>query len=312
MALSKNDIVKKKIRGLKTERGNEIFRLYFLNEMSQEDIRDKLNARKRARDLGVLYNLVSNYTTAWKELGYLTKKKVDNPKSKSKYHPHKYVFYATIKPFFEYSKNILSHLSTEEKIKMDHAFILNSMKGEFKLKRLKLTKKEMEAYQEVAFTDIEKEILDYIFSFKEVREIIIKDEDLFRGIIHFLERIFFYETENDWPHRINHFFRKWFFTKNKRYLKVTKEIYFSRLKEIKEFERISHGSFNKLSTKIKLISNFNDEDYFNLTVNTELRKYQYMPSLREIMKEKDQIKRHMLVRNWSKLYFFDEIPDGFK
>ncbi len=70
--------------------------------------------------------------------------------------------------------------------------------------------------------------------------------------------------------------------------------------------------FRKLRTKIKIISNFSDQDYFNLTITNDLRKYQYMPSYKEIMEEKDKIKRHMLVRRWIQLYFFDEIPEGFK
>ena len=78
-----------------------------------------------------------------------------------------------------------------------------------------------------------------------------------------------------------------------------------------EFERVSLTIFKKLRNKIRIISNFSDEEFFDLTVKTPLRKYQYMPSLLEINKEKDKIKQIQLVNIWSKLYFFDEIPEGW-
>jgi len=309
MALGKEDLIKKGIEGLNTPRGKEIFKFYFLNEMSQEDIRDELHKRKRVRDLQVLYNLISNYTLAWEELGYIIGKQVPNPKSKSKFHPNKTVYRATINPFFDYAKQILSSLSVEEKIKMDQITIPKKLEKKFK--RPKLTKEELEEYNETEFNDIEKKILTYIFSFKRVRKIIYKNENFFEGVTHFLERIFFYKTNNDWPHRISHFFREGFFIKDKSYVKVTQESYTDRLKEIKEFEKISFRYFIRLRNKIKLISNFSDQDYFDLTVHTSLRKYQYMPTLKEITEEKDRTKKIGLVNLWSKIYFFDEIPKGW-
>ncbi len=313
MALTKKQLIEKKYGSLTTPKGKEIFSLYFLHERGQDDIINLLKRKERVRDTQVLANLVSNYTLAWEELGYVIKRKVPNPDSKSKYHPNKNIYSATIKPFFDYSQKILSSISFEERIEMDTIKIPKKLEKEFgkRTKKPKLTKEEIKEYKETEFNEIEKKILEYIFSFKEVRKIVDKNENLIQGIILFLERIFFYETDNDWPHRINHFFRKGFFIKDKSHFKVTKEMYFDKLKEIKKFEEISFKYFRRLKNKIKLISKFNDQDCWDLIVNTSLRKYQYMPSLREIMAEKDPAKRHLLIRTWRQIYFFDEIPEGY-
>lgn len=315
MALSTQNIQEKKWKSVIEHKGKEIFEMYLFEEKSQEDIRKELYQRYKkehhgkAMNIQSLHNLVSNYTSAWSFLGYLTEKTIPNPKSKSKYHPNKEIYYATIKPFFDYAQEVLSNLTFEEKVKRNQLKIPEELKEKFK--RPKLTQEEIKEYKENEFNDIEKSILEYIFSFEEVRKIVNQNKNLIQGIISFLERIFFYETDNDWPHRINHFFRKGFFIKDKSHFEVTQEIYLERIKEIEEFEKISFKHFRRLRNKIKLISNFSDQDYFNLIVDTSLRKYQYMPSLREIMKEKDPPKRHMLVRNWTQLYFFDEIPEGY-
>ena len=130
----------------------------------------------------------------------------------------------------------------------------------------------------INFNNREKDILNYIFSFKKVREMVCKHADLFEGITIFLERAFLYKTDLDWPHRISQFFRKAYFVKNKKCIKLDFDIYIDRLKEIEEFEKVSHGIFNQLKDKIKVISSFAEQDYFDLTTQTELRKYQYMPN----------------------------------
>lgn len=309
MALIKKEIIKRNYESIKTPKGREIFILYFFKEMSQKEIIEKMNCKKRARDTQVLANLVSNYTSAWEEMEYVIKRKIPDLKSKSKSHPYKYIYRTTMQPFFDYAKHILSNISFEEKVKRDQIKIPKEL--EKKSKTPKPTEKKIAEYKETEFDKVEKEILEYIFSFKEVKEIVNKNDDLIQGIIRFLERIFFYETDTDWPHRINHFFRKGFFIKNKSYVKLTKKRYLDKIEEIREFEKISFRHFRKLRNKIKLISDFSDQDYFDLTVDTSLRKYQYMPSLKEIKEEKDPIKRHMLVRTWIQIYFFDEIPEGY-
>ncbi len=155
------------------------------------------------------------------------------------------------------------------------------------------------------FNVVEKNILNYIFSFQEVREIVTKYENLFDGITSFLERIFFYKSDTDWPHKISDFFRKGFFVKNKKYIKLNSDILVDRFKEIEEFERISHNYFENLKLKIAFLINFTDKDYYNLTINDGLRKYQYMPSLLDIKKDK---KESVI---WSKIYFEDEAPKGW-
>ena len=155
------------------------------------------------------------------------------------------------------------------------------------------------------FNIVEKRILEYIFSFSEVRDIIARYDNLFDGITSFLERVFFYKSDTDWPDKISDFFRKGFFVKNKKYLKLTSDIVLDRFREIEEFEKISRFYFRNLRFKIEKLINFTDKDYFNLTINESLRKYQYMPSLSEIRKNKE---KSVL---WSKIYFDDEAPKGW-
>jgi len=156
--------------------------------MSQKDIRNKLNEKEKVRDSQVLYNLVSDHTNAWEELGYLKKRKIPNPESKSKFHPNKDVYYATIKPFFDYTKDILSILSVKEKIKRGQLInIPEKLKKKFR-KEPKLTKEEIKEYEETEFDEIEKEILEHIFSIEQVRKIVFHGENLFEESVHFFRK----------------------------------------------------------------------------------------------------------------------------
>lgn len=214
--------------------------------------------------------------------------------------------------YFEYVKNKLS-ISKKKKLKKIDWMAERASPKVKKTKRFqKGAEKEFSSeLSEKEFNETERKIINHIFDFREVREIVCKHENLIEGITAFLERIFLYGTQMDWPHNLSHFFRKRFFIRNQNYFKVTPEIYMDRLKEIEKFEKVSYGYFRKLGNKIKIISNFSDEEYFDLTTKTSLRKYQYMPSFKEIMKEIDPIKRQRLVRAWTQLYFFDEIPEGY-
>ena len=80
---------------------------------------------------------------------------------------------------------------------------------------------------------------------------------------------------------------------------------------IKEFEEVSSKYFDKLKKKIQIISRFEDIDYWNLIVKTDLRKYQYMNSLRKINSIKDEKEKSTQIAIWEKVYYTDSIPEGW-
>ncbi len=163
----------------------------------------------------------------------------------------------------------------------------------------------------VSFNKVEREILEFIFSYKIVREIICRHSDLFEGTTIFLERTFLYKTDLDWPHGVNQFFRKAYFVKNKKLIKIDLDMYTDKMKMIDDFEKTSNNIFNRIRDKIKVISSFTEQDYFDLTTETDLRKYQYMPKLSEIKNSKSKEEKLKMINIWSLIYFNDEIPEGW-
>ena len=157
MALNKQEIIKRKWKSILTKNGSKIFRLYFLKERSQEEIKKILREEYMKEHRGKrinsdsLNNLVSGYTSGWIKLRYINSRKVKLKEPKSKSHPYEFRYSSNINFYFEYAKS-------------------------------KLGGKE--------FHQLIKGILNYIFSFKEVREIASRHDNLIYGITSFLARIF--------------------------------------------------------------------------------------------------------------------------
>lgn len=109
MAESKEIIKNKGWRSLGTETGRKIFTLYFIDWKTQNYIVTELiklhkknHKNKNPHDNQPIINIVSNYTNAWKELGYVIIKRKSNKNSKDKFHPTSNYYYATIKPYYDY------------------------------------------------------------------------------------------------------------------------------------------------------------------------------------------------------------------
>ncbi|MBS3075786.1 hypothetical protein J4429_04995 [Candidatus Pacearchaeota archaeon] len=303
MALTKDQVINKGLESLETEKGKEIFNYYFLNEISQDEVKEIMNKKERVRDTQVLSNLISGYTSGWKELGYITERKVHNLKSKSKFHPNKLVYTATIKPLIDYCENILSNLSIKEKISRGEILkIPEELRKRFKRKE-EPTKEELKEYSEPKFTKIEKEILEHIFSFKKVREIVCNHNSILQGMVSFLERIFFHKSILD-DVFISSYFGKSFFIKNKMYVKKWK----SREEKFFNFHKAINKNFHKLFIKIKIVSNFSAQEYFDLIVKTELRKYQYISSLIQYKKSINKMEDLVI---FDMIYETDKIPPNW-
>ena len=205
----------------KTPANSKIAKTFFIDYRTISDVSQELYGKKRI-------GFVSNYFKTWNDLKYLDDKHItiDKKSSKGKEFTQAFTGYRlNLNPYFEYIK---SKLKMPKKQKLKRVGWLWERANE-EMKKEPEFKKDMEdllnELGEKELNKTEKEIINYIFSFKEVREIVCRNDKLMEGITAFLERIFFYKTELDWPHNLSHFFRKGFFIKNKSYFKVTEEIY---------------------------------------------------------------------------------------
>lgn len=166
MALSKESIIKKKCKSVVTDRGGTIFKLIFLEELTQEEIKEKLQeARKEGRriDDQALSNSISNYILAWEKLNYLKKERRKNPKSKNKFRPTSNYYRANLQFFFD---------DAEKK--------------------------------KVNFTKLEKEFLEFLFSFDNIRKgLIQKDKTIIERFEHILTKIFLLDEKDKEPTKIH-------------------------------------------------------------------------------------------------------------
>ncbi len=325
---------------IRTPKEHEIAKEFFLEATTTTAVSNEIFPKAKYKNVG----MVSGNLSKWRKAGYIKNEpiftEVTNKKTGKK-SPRKIIgSRLNLNPYFEYAQKKLS-MPIEEKIEIVE--LLNKM-GLTNNKELDSThdkdivieRKELEKeLKDTEFNDVEKEILNYIFSFRETREIACKSKDLFEGITNVLERIFFYQSWADSDESIKTYFMKGFFIKNKeKYIKREKRAWREFKKRIKgdkearrrfekrdrekdcidkirEFQITSTSYFNKLKQKIQIISNFGDVDYWNLIVKTELRKYQYMDSLRKINSIKDKGKKWESIAIWEKLYHTDSIPEGW-
>ncbi len=254
---------------------NRIAKEFFINYTNTTDVSKKLypnSFKNKIKNVGI----VSRYFSNWKKQGYIEEKEIFKEKiSKkgTKYHQKIKAYRLNLNPFFEYFN---------EKLKLNREKDLP-----FKNKRL---------------TFIEREILNYIFSFNETRAIIYKYDNLFEGMFNFLEKIFFYNMilSNEGLHVE---FAKGFFTKNKKYVKR----YRNEEEQFEEFWKTTIKCLDHLTNKIKSVSNFNQRDYFNLIFNSEISKYKHIPFvLEEAYNEKQ---KEELLKRWSTVFYQNKVPE---
>lgn len=293
---------------INTNLHNKIAKAFFLDFTNTTTVSKKIYPSLKSKNAGA----VSSSLSLWKKKGYIEEGRIVrdkiNKKTRKKYTQALTAYKLNMVPYFDYAKEKLN-ISPEEKLSRVE-WLTKLEKNRKDGEKKKVREELLKGLEEKEFNEIEKEILNYIFSFKELRKIACKDSNLFSGITRVLERIFFYNSPFLDNYPLASYFRKGFFIKNKKYIRLTTENYLDKLSEIKNFERTSNEYFINLMKKIQIITDFSDENYFRFMAKSTLRKYQYMPSFQGISKEKDKTKKIKSIHDWSKLYFFDEIPEG--
>ena len=289
---------------IETPLHHKIAKEFFLDFTNTTVISKKIYPSLKSKNAGV----VSGCLSKWKKNGYIkegriVKEKI-NKKTGKKYTQAIGAFKLNMNPYFDYAKNKLKISPKQKLSKVEWLIKLDKNKKSEEHK--KWEKSLLKELQEKEFNKIEKEILEYIFSFKEMRKIGCKDTDLFRGITRVLERIFFYQTLFDEKDALYHYFRKGFFVKNKKYIG---EINGNKERFIK-FNSISRGHFEKLKKKIELITDFSEEKYFRFMANSELRKYQYMESF--IPSHYTNNRQLFAINVWNYIYHYNKIPPGIE
>jgi len=146
----------------------------------------------------------------------------------------------------------------------------------------------------VKFTKLEKEIVDYIFSFREMREMACKFDKLDEGILSILERIFLFKVVLE-EYTPSTEFIKGFLVNNQRYLKKGKnpedqyEIFWR--KELKLNEEISN--------KIGAITSLLRGDF--MTFLEPVKKYSQMPAI--IPHYVSTKEKEKLMKRWSIVFY---------
>jgi len=218
---------------MKTPVENEIAKEFFL------DFDNTTNVSNRLRPNAVFkknHRSVSRYFSKWNSLGYI--------KEGTK------IIEKTNKKGTSYTQRIT-------------VYILN-MNFYFDYAKEKLSKK--------GFTAVEKEIIEYIFSFKENREVVFNFDNIIEGITAFLERIFLFRGSFEFEEILGLQYIKGFIVKHKiRYIK-SKDIG----NQFEEFWKygIKYGA--DLRNKIRILSNFSDKKYEEILFGG-IKKYHLLP-----------------------------------
>jgi len=82
----------------------------------------------------------------------------------------------------------------------------------------------------------------------------------------------------------------------------------SREEKFFNFHKAINKNFHKLFIKIKIVSNFSAQEYFDLIVKTELRKYQYISSLIQYKKSINKMEDLVI---FDMIYETDKIPPNW-
>lgn len=214
---------------METKVENEIAREFFVDFDNTTDVSKKIRPNGKFKKNT---RSVSRYFSKWNKLGYLDYKRIIKDKVNSKgtkYFQTINTYRLNLNFYFDYTQKILK----SEK-----------------------------------FNSVEKKILNYIFSHKEVRKIVYKHDKIIPGINSFLSRIFL--SRDVFDHNVLGMeFIKGFLVKNKRYLKKYEDIE----NQHDELWKICIRYADRLRNKIATLSNFNDRDYLELKFKTPIRKY---------------------------------------
>lgn len=317
---------------IRTATEQKIAKEFFLNYTTGSKVSKKLYPKSKNKNVGI----VSRCASKWSKAGYFDEKPLFieklNKKSGKKY-PQKIVGYRlNLNFYFDYVNKRLNLPVNEKVRKIYHSISV----GPKDSKITKSYKNEMsKIVKDKELNNIDKEIIEYIFSIKLSRVIASRTNRLYEGITRFLERIFFYQTDADSDANLESYFRKGFFVKNKyKYIKSYRKDVIDFKKRIKrdkkamrefkkrdrdkeldqlmiDFANTSTKHFDNLRWKIQIISGFSDRDWWNLTCSFPLRKYWFMKNTRKIKNIKDEKRKEDKEAIWQRIFYSDSIPGGW-
>lgn len=241
---------------MNTELENRIAKEFFITFNNTVPVSNKLYPNGKFKKNA---RSVSRYFSKWNKSGYLRYKRIIRDKTNkkgTKYFQTINTYKLNLNFYFDYAQEILK----SEK-----------------------------------FNSTEKKILNYIFSYNEVRQIVCKQDKLIQGINDFLSRTFLSMDISD-EDILGLDFIKGFLVKNKRYLKKYKDVE----SQYREFWKISIDYGDKLRNKVSILSNFSEEDYRELKFKSQIRKYVHIHHIPYGTSEKDKkeiLKRFSIVFN---------------
>lgn len=152
-------------------------------------------------------------------------------------------------------------------------------------------------FTKVRFTDIEKGVIGYIFSFQKIRELACSYDNLTEGILNVLERIFLFKVVLEQETRATDYIKA-FLVNNKEYVEKAE----SPREQYEIFWRKELELNQNISNKIKLISSSYRGDF--LDIWKPIQKYSFMPTIiPHYLSKKEQEK---LLTKWGRVFYKNE------
>jgi len=316
-----------------TEFRQEVAKAFFVNFISVKDVSKRFypwryeNIKKKGNATEI-----ETPFREWRKSGYIEEKiilKHKKNKFGTKYTQEIEGFRLNLNPFFEIAKSKLIDVRAKEeqmwtrklkrlqksnrsvKIKLKHSeniFMEDRILDEWpKYKALMKSsddiRSEKEAVNDILdwlkekeFNSIEKEIINYIFSFKEVRKVVCKYNNLYNGILNFLERLFLYHQGSS-DQSLGEVYVIGFFINNKdKYIEKVDD----KEKQIEKFWDVVIDCMQKLMNKLNDISDFNTLDYMDLRFKTSISKYCGLPY--DIPADETKKVKKWLLKKWSIIF----------
>jgi len=249
---------------MKTEVENNIAKKFFIDYSNTTNVSKELYPYALFKKN---HRSVSRYFSIWNKAGYLENKRISKSKINKK--GKKY-----------------SQLITTYRLKLD--FYLDYAK---------------ERLGKENFNYVEKKILNYIFSFKDIREIICQYDNLIEGITAFLERIFLSRSNSEFDEILGLQFIKGFFVRNKRFMKKCEDLE----KQFEEFWKVSIKYADDLLYKINLLTKFDDKKYQKIMFESPISKYYNLPFV--IDKGTTEKGKEELLKRFSIVFYEDRKPN---
>ena len=282
-------------------RRNEIIKAFFLEFTNQSEVSKRVypklwenQRKKKATSWSIPY-----VNKIFQELKKYFETKVRSKKIKQygKEIDHKYSYFKLNLNFFFDSLEEDFKTGGQRESKDFERYLIKYNKKNQNYKTEKQTKVKDLIENRTQFTKIEKKIIEYIFSFQQIRELACRYDNLKEGILNILERMFLFKVTLEHETRGTDFI-KGFLVNNKNFLEKTE----SPKEQYEIFWRKELKLNQDLSNKIKLISSFSKGDFLDLY--EPIQKYTLMPTI--IPHYLSNKKQEELLKKWGRVFYKNE------